>query len=285
MEEIMEGIEMSPYASNPGELDLLPNHIRGIKDERIYGDEEDIHEGFHELTHYTEEQTTPICGKGKILLVKGAEGSRKSFFTSCMLSGAFIDNIRYTLGFRLALDPDEVIIHFDTEMDKHEVKGRKQMFNSICKLDPRDDRHQVYSINDYSWRQRLEIITHVVTTCERPIAVILIDQVADLLEDYDVNDTKQVAVVIESLLAWKRASNAMIVATMHTNRGGKTTNGVLGKNLDHKVFTSFLVEYDIDDHITRITQYKARKQKIVGQLKLMQDDRGLPRFLNYKDDF
>lgn len=279
-----EYMGLGSYTDTPSELDLVPDHIREIWDRRIYGDEQDIDEGYFELTYSDGVTKTPICGKDKIILVKGEEGSHKSFFTSCVLNGAFNDLNRYTLGFQLDLKPDECIIHFDTEMDAHEVKGRKMAFNQLNKLDSRDDRHQVYSILDYTWKQRAEMITHVVNHSSMQPAVILIDQLADLMPAYDVNDTLHAGQVLEWLLAWKRATKAMIIVTMHTNRGGIVTNGILGKNVDHKATASFLVKHDRESRITEVTQHKARKRRI-EKVKFMQDDRGLPRLLNYEDIF
>lgn len=272
------------YPSDPGELDLVPDHIRDFKNQRICGDEEEIAEAFFELRHKSEDLDLPICGKRKIMLVKGEEGSRKSFFVTCVESSAFIDFPRYTLGFNFALGPDECIVHFDTEMDAHEIKARKMAFNKMCKLDPRDDRHQVFSILDYTWKQRLEFISHAIMHLDKKPAMIVIDQVADLLPSYDVNNTEHAGSIIENLLGWIRSTGAMILVTMHTNRGGISTNGILGKNLDHKVFSSFLIQYDKDDHITRASHFKSRKRK-VEKIKFMQDDFGLPRLLNFKDDF
>lgn len=272
------------YTDSPSELELVPDHIREVWDNRIYGDEEDIDEGYFELTHKDGDVITPICGKDKIILIKGEEGSHKSFFTTCLLSSAFTTFTRYTLGFNLDLGGDEGIIHFDTEMDKHEVKGRKASFNKLTEINAHDERYQVYSIADYTWRQRAEMITHVVTNTKKKPGVIFIDQLADLMPSYDVNNTEHAGQVIEWLLAWKRATGAMIIVTMHTNRGGITTNGILGKNVDHKATASFLVKHDRDTRITEVMQHKARKRRI-NKIKFMQDDRGLPRLLTYQDIF
>ena len=282
MGTIQEGLDT--YVHHGSELDLIPDHIREIWDMRIYGDETDIDEGYFELTHFNGTDKIPICGKNKIILIKGEEGSHKSFVTSCILSSAFTDFTRYTLGFKLDLDPEECIVQFDTEMDAHEVKGRKMAFNAITGLDPRSDRHQVYSILDYTWKQRAEMITHVVSHSPTPVGVILIDQLADLMPAYDVNDTAHAGQVLEWLLAWKRITKAMIIVTMHTNRGGIVTNGILGKNVDHKATASFLVKHDRDSRITEIIPHKSRKRRI-EKLKFMQDDRGLPRLLAFDDIF
>lgn len=281
--ELPDLTDLSPHQADSDEDKyLVPEHIRDCWNERIRGDEPEISSGFYELTHEDDEEL-PICGKNKIMLIKGVEGSRKSLLLSCIMSSAFTTQQRYTLGFKLHMYPDECIVHFDTEMDKQDIKERKAQFNALCGLTPDDDRHMVFSIQDYTWRQRAEIITHILSNIDRPIAVVVIDQIADLLPNYDVNDTESAGRIIEWLLSWKRLTGAMIVVSMHTNRGGVQTNGILGKNLDHKIFASFLVEYDHNDHLSTVRHFKSRKRKI-RTLKFMQDLDGKPRLLKWDDD-
>jgi len=261
---------------NPSILDLNSLRVLGNETEEEF-ESELVHIDFRN-------NKTNICGKNQMMLVKGLEGSRKSFFVSCICLGAFISDRKKTMGFQYTLGEGESIIHVDSEMDRNELFFRKGMFNKLAGIEPDDPRHLVYSISDFSYFQKIEIIDTILNNEFQKPSVLIIDQLADLMPGYDVNDSKGAGAIIDKLYEWKKKYNCMIICIMHTNRGGEKTNGILGSWLDKKVQSSFLVEYNKDDHISRISQSKGRRRKI-DNFKLMQDDLGHPRLIEYNDIF
>ena len=272
---------------NDGPPEIIPDFIEQLPHRRVYGkkDRERVKVDYS-LTYLDGKATIPVAGKNKILLIKGREGSRKSFLASCILMSAFIDKRRYTMGFNLDLADNEVILHLDTEMDIEETEERKEQFNTLCNLSPEDDRYRVYNIANFSYAQRVEIITHLIQEIEmedREVGVLVIDQVADLLRGYNVNDDVGANEALETLLMWKRMTGGIVMPIMHTNRGGIDTNGKFGKWIDHKAFGSLLVTYDAENGETEVLHHKSRKRKI-PKLRFQQDTFGNPHFLNDDSD-
>lgn len=254
--------------------------IAEIPDMRIYGKPDRVKNDMNITLHHGDENI-PICGKNRMLLVKGRDKSRKSILANCILMSNFTRNEKYTLGFKLCLEPDEVIIHFDTEMGKEDVENRKEQFNDICNLDPENDVYQVYDIEPYSYRQRRDIIEYVILEHIKSgtkLGAVVIDQAADLLKGYNVNDTDDISDAAERILYWKRIADCMVIVLMHTNRGGVETNGLYGKILDDKTYASLLCSRDEETNITTVS-HKTRGRPI-DDFRFRHDlVTGLPRYL------
>lgn len=274
-------LEVGDDRSEEVEVEEIPEYLRKIDERRVYGKENREKQDVDPyLTHGEGQDVIEIGGPRKIVLIRGREKSRKSLFAACILMSAFIRLVKYTLGFKMNIEPHEVILHFDTEMDQEEDEERKELFNKICGIDPESDVYQFYNIEPYSYRQRREIITYVIQRCldkGQNIGVVLIDQVADLVRAYDVNDKASASGALEHLQRWKEMADAMIMVIMHTNRGGLETSGWWGKILDDKCHSSFLLTYDEDSHET-VVKHSGRKRRI-QPFRFNQDRNGHPNYI------
>lgn len=280
----LDGMDFDDLTERELPQELVGQHILDLPSRRVLGNPQRQRQRIdYSLTYKVagREHPIPVCGKNKILLIKGNEGSRKSLLASCILMSRFIDDTKYTMGFKLDLEPGEIILHFDTEMDMEETEERKESFNRICSIRHDDPRYMMYNISDYSYQQRIDMINYTIQKVqeEHKIGLIVIDQVADLLRGYNANDEIGANDVLEWLLAWKRAGDCILMPVMHTNRGGVNTNGKLGKWIDHKAFGSLLVTYNHESHETEVQHHKSRKKKI-PKFRFHQDEHGNPRFLN-----
>lgn len=282
--DFLDGFDQEEAGSVPEEV--LPDHIKEIPERRVLGRKDRVKEKITYVVTYGKDKV-PIAKRNGILLIKGREGTRKTFLCTCILMSRFTQNKDIGLNFNVELEDDELIVYFDTEMHKEETEERKEFFNELTKIPPEDERHIVYNIRDYTAIQRIEIISEVlknIVASGRKVGILVVDQVADLLSSGDVNDMADANQVYSHFLAWMRLTNCLLVPIMHTNRGGTETDGRFGKLLDKKAFGSLLCTYNYDNNETEVMQHKGRKVKL-DKFRFMQEKTtGHPKFLNDDSD-
>ncbi len=219
-----------------------------------------------------------IIRRGENLLLFGLPKCRKSFLLDLLLSSFFCKNEFINMGFTAKPPDDEdwVILRFDTEQSDDEVYMRAHRFYKWCGYDPLmgipDERYQVYYLQGLDPKDRIRKIWEVVNRVEaegRKVAAVAIDQIIDLT--YGGDDKVEAQKVVSFFHALNAQFKCSIIATMHSNRTGRDTNGVAGSLFDKKFETSIRVEKD-DEGISKMSPKFTRRGSGNFWLRFAQND-------------
>lgn len=229
----------------------------------------------------------PVVARGDLMVVTGAQKTRKSLLIQSMIMSNYIQDDTVTLGFRMDLSGDP-IIYYDTEQPLRRVRKNMERFHNIIKATSHVPNYYVFSTKAMSAKKRLEFITYTIKQVQdktgRNPGFIGLDQIADLLPARDVNDQYGVDVVLEHITMWDELvqGKAVIAPVIHTNRGGQNTNGKMGVILDQKTDCSFLVNIEKGTWISKVTNKESRERRI-PDFEFRQDMDGSPRLLSVGD--
>lgn len=200
----------------------------------------------------------PVAGLGNILSVSGPPKSRKSLFVDVLLAAFF--NQKYSLGFKGKLPKGKKIIYFDTEQHRTTFQMNRRRFYDMCGLPPDTDVIKSFNMRKYSVDERILLIDKTLLTFSDEVAVVVIDGIVDIC--HDLNDNRSVSETIQHLMRWTEVHNTLLISVLHTNRGGISTNGVLGSTLDKKCDTLFRCSIDEQERITSVENTMARRKPL-----------------------
>lgn len=227
-----------------------------------------------------DDKKVPVLAKGDFLVITGREKSRKSTFSSSILAAKFSNTRFQTLGFSTSLDSDSVVMRFDTEQNKVTEVTNRRTFHKLCALEEDDDTFREYNLRGYTYMQKCEMIEYAMQKVideGKEIGLVVIDQIADLVLNSDVNNTIEVDRIKVKLEEWTSRFNTAIIVIIHTNRGGEETNGVLGTMLDKKCFGRFLIRFN--EETGSSTAYHKTRDKYAKPIEFTHDEDYFPILL------
>lgn len=267
-------------------LELIPDHLRSWKDnEIIFTKYAESDEDGEIIVEYEEEngRVIPVAAKRDLVVITGREKSRKTLFLQCILMSLWTNDLNVTMRFRMKLE-DPLILLFDTEQPIRRTKKNLRRFYDMIGHTKLLKGYRVFNIRKFTYMQKIEFISHtiesVIKETGRNPDVIIVDQVGDLLPARDVNDQSGIDQMITCLNRWVDITGALMFAVIHTNRGGKDTNGKAGVALDQKSDCCFLTELDKNskEYASTVINKHARERR-VPEFTFRQDFNGRPRLL------
>lgn len=124
------------------------------------------------------------------------------------------------------------VLWFDTEQSIYNAAQVREIVSKLAGLSPEEckKRFNTYSCRGMGILDMVEVI--VVQTCARNPDLVVIDGVADLVENF--NDVEQSSKIIRNLLMLTAKLNCAIVTMLHTNKENDNPKGHLGSLLKQK---------------------------------------------------
>ena len=226
-----------------------------------------------------------IASRGEVVVFYGPPKSRKSTALNCVTASAFSDDPDRTLKFELDLLPDDEILYFDTEMALTAFHRRQMKLNKMCGYGGTQDIPSLhaYSLKPYNYRERLKQIEFFIKKHIDTVAVIVIDQIADLVGD--INDRAQTSHLINRIEYWTEISQAMLVTSIHASRGSEDMTGVTGSELAKKMDSGFYMEKIRTTKQTKVVHLLSREED-VNDFFFDHNEYGYPVLIDdSKDDF
>jgi hypothetical protein len=197
-----------------------------------------------------------IGSRGNIVTITGKAKSRKTVIASAIATSFFLPAEAEFLGFNAALNPDDKILHIDTE------QGYYHYYESVVRIF-RDagvdipERFTSIHTRDAEVGLRIELTEYLLETL-RP-RVCIVDGVTDFV--YDINSQQEAVEVGEKLLQWSYRYDCVIIVVIHTTKTTGYMTGAIGTYLEKKCETSIKVEKpeDNEDISTVTCQFSRNK--------------------------
>lgn len=185
----------------------------------------------------------PIGSKSNILTITGKAKSRKTVIASALATSLFTSPSSNFLGFHAVINPDDSILHIDTEQGyKHYYHSVKRVFNDASLKEVPKNFTSIHT-RDADIKLRIEVIEFMLAKL-KPV-VLIIDGVTDLV--YNINDQVEATLVGEKILSWSAKYNMLVITIIHTTKGTGYMTGAIGTYLEKKCETSIKVEKQEDD--------------------------------------
>lgn len=221
-----------------------------------------------------------------ILLIDGHTKTRKTSFIKMMVaahlsrSGVY-ENIKSTF------DINQYVLWFDTEQMEGEFRDTISNTIFISGRERKPENFLAFNLKNLTPEQRINaIIYNINKTIQKhtrnghidqrdKIAMIIIDQIADLVND--INDNKEVRDIIHFLNYIIKITGALIPIVIHKNKNNTQATGVIGYEIKKKasVYLSASKKKDSDNEADSMIYLNEARIPVIFK-----------RFyLNYKDDY
>lgn len=200
-----------------------------------------------------EGEKKPLFSLGDLSLITGQAKSKKTFFTSLILSG-FLGN--ESSGFVGFLPPDkQKVLFIDTEQKAYDVLKVAKRISALAGKDV-SDRLTVLKFRGTSPLDLLELVEYGLFNIDG-IGFVIIDGIKDLTTS--INDEIQANDIATKLLNWTEALDIHILTVLHQNKGNSFARGHLGTELQNKAETVLSVRRsDLIDNLSEVTPVQCR---------------------------
>lgn len=194
----------------------------------------------------------PLFSLGDLSLITGQAKSKKTFFTSLILS-AFLGNSES--GFISFLPPErDRVLLIDTEQKSYDVQKVGKRIMTLSNGD--DNKLIVLKCRGASPSQIVELIGYGLDKYEG-IGFVVIDGIVDLVSDS--NDLSESNKIATTLMNWTENLNIHILTILHQNKGNNYARGHLGTVLQNKSETVLSVRRsEFIDNLSEVTPVHCR---------------------------
>jgi len=207
---------------------------------------------------------------GNFSAIIGKAKSRKSFFTSFILSAAI--NKKSSAKVKVVNSPTQnKVIVFDTEQSSFDVA---RILHRVRQMGGNSDNLSIYCLRAFTPDDRLFLIERAIYNTDG-LLIVLIDGLRDLVKD--INNAEEATLVTSKLMKWTEERNLHIVSVLHQNKGDNHARGHLGSEVVNKAETVISVEKDGD---VSIVQTEFCRGKDFAPFAFSIDGDGLPYILD-----
>jgi hypothetical protein len=177
--------------------------------------------------------TSSFTGKGK---------SKKTFLLSIVMA-CYASNDIMQHKFRSTLPENKrAILHFDTEQGEYDTYLVARRMHDLA--GGYQEHLGNFNLREYEPMERLDIIYKAIDKFRSSLGVVLIDGIADLVND--INDVQESVKITSYLLEWTKKYNIHIANVIHQNKNDNYATGHLGSSLIKKSEVVIGVEKDPD---------------------------------------
>lgn len=184
----------------------------------------------------------PIGSRGNILAITGKAKSRKTVVASGIATSAFKKEGGF-LGFTADLQPEDEILHIDTEQGYYHYYGSVVRIFRDADLGKNipNNFHSIHT-RDATVDLRIEILEYMFAKIKPRVAIL--DGVTDFVKD--LNNQEEATRLGEILLRLSYQYDALIIVIIHTTKTTGFMTGAVGTYFEKKAQTVIKVERDDD---------------------------------------
>ena len=180
---------------------------------------------------------------GNISSFTGKGKSKKTFLTSIILA-AMSTSRDIQRKFRSNLpESKQQILHFDTEQGDYDTYLVSKRIHSIA--GGYREYLGTFNLRDYDPYDRIDIISNAIKFFKDNIGFVMIDGIADLVND--INDVNESTAIVTKLMHLTKKYNIHISTIIHQNKNDNYATGHLGSSLIKKSEVVIGVETSIDN--------------------------------------
>lgn len=264
---------------------LVPDHLLDWKNRMVYYDPEATDDDSDVVLWFNTDdgQIIPCAALSELMVITGREKSGKSLLQQSIIMSNWTKDKNKSLSYTMKLK-ERPILYFDTEQPVRTTRKNVRRFHEVIGVTSQIPSYHVFNIRAMTSSQKLEYVTYVIKNCQDQFGqnpgLIVIDQIADLCPNRDVNNDLGVETIHVNLCKWQEITDGQCLTSViiHTNRGGINTNGKLGVMLDQKTDCTFHLEMDYEEFVTTLT-HKSRG-KCIPNFRFRHDRDGHPRLLS-----
>lgn len=210
----------------------------------------------------------PVFSLGDLSLIQGRQKSKKTYFTSTIVSQMMSD--RYT---KLHAEPPEgtTIAVFDTEQSDYYAQLTNQRIN---RLSNSEKEYYYFPMREKNPQERKELIEFFIRKHKGQISLLLIDGIVDLL--FDFNDLKECTLLVQWIMTLTKECNVHCLCVLHENQGDSKARGHIGTLLAQKAETVLRIEKNATDWARSTITAKDTRGKQFMDFDIVIDGNGIP---------
>lgn len=217
-----------------------------------------------------------VCSLGNISTTVGAAKSRKTFFSTMMMSAMVSDNPEFGIkGFLYG----KKILFVDTEQAPFHVQ---KIGKRIQKITEKTDNYDIlYLRHCLDMDTRLAVLDYYLDKFGNNYTMVVIDGIVDLVNDY--NNQAECRKIVSLIMAWSDIYNNHINCVIHTNKDKGAARGHLGAELINKSEVVFRAT-KTDKETTEIKCEESRNKEF-DSFTFTINDHSLPERQYYPDGY
>lgn len=214
-----------------------------------------------------EDNLVDICSIGNISATVGGAKSRKTFFSTMMLSSFSSNEMKY--GFK-SFNLGKKGLFIDTEQAPFHVQKVAKRINDVSGTSEYVDLLYLRHCTDMD--TRLAVVDYYLSKNANKYSFVIIDGVVDLVNDY--NNQAECRKVISMIMSWSDIYKIHINCVIHTNKDQGYARGHLGAELMNKSETVFRTQKN--DQSTTTVSCEASRNRSFESFDFT-IDRGIPK--------
>jgi hypothetical protein len=223
----------------------------------------------------------PVFTFQNISVIHGKAKSKKTFLNTLFTSGLIEDNIlmnKFVVD--LPIDKKQVL-YFDTEQGRFDVYRVNKRVLYLIQNKKKIDNLGMFGLAGEDANMIVQLIEYSLDEMFKNVAVVFIDQVADLLNS--VNDEKEAVRLVKKIENWKIKYNIHVCCVLHQNKHDGYAQGWLGTQLMKKAQTIIKVNKDnICNNISHVEPDLMRGREF-EMFSFQINDSGIPEMLSKED--
>lgn len=205
----------------------------------------------------------PLANKGNSILIYGLYGTRKSTLQRSLKAAILSPNGKYG-NWVIPTRSNTGIVAFDTEQpDVNWRTGERELFALLNETQDIPRYNSIPLAHESDLATKLSFVLEYIYRCNagegslhNDIGYVFIDQIGDLLADgNDESECKSLWNCIVSILDVRGIT---LIATLHTEKTGRSTRGSAGSISEQKVATTIKLSIENDGEPTKLEFKKTR---------------------------
>lgn len=194
-----------------------------------------------------------LCSLGNISTTIGAAKSRKTFFSTMIVSAMVSDKPEFGMKGNLM---GKNILFIDTEQAKFHVQRLQKRITEVTGTNKNYVFLSLRHCKDMD--TRLAFIDWYLYKYHKEYAFVIIDGVVDIVNDF--NNQAECRSVVSHIMSWSAIYNLHINSVIHTNKDKGSARGHLGAELINKSEVAFRVK-KLESNLTDISCEASRNKE------------------------
>ncbi len=231
------------------------------------------------IMHFQEDNQTfcDVMSLGNISVSVGGAKSRKTFFSTMLLSGFISDRVEF--GFKGNLEGKRALL-IDTEQSKYHVQKVARRIKTITGKNL-SDYIDVLAFRDIpDMKMRLAMLEYHLNANQGEYSFVCIDGIVDLVNDF--NNQEECRKVVGLIMSWSSIYDCHINSVIHTNKDKGYARGHLGAELINKSEVAFRIN---KEDINTSVKCEASRNAPFSDFEFNVNDNGLPERMSFPSGY
>lgn len=218
---------------------------------------------------------------GNFSVITGKAKSKKTFSTTMPMASFVKNGIVYNKFRSILPSGKRTILKIDTEQATYDAYIAAKRIERLVGFE--SPNFGTFDLREYMPYDRMEIIEYIIKKFSDVIGVILIDGIADCVND--INNIDEAVSVVTAIMKWTKVYNCHIICIIHQNKNDNYATGHLGSYLIKKAECVISVEKDTQfSEKSLVTCSDIRGTRDFEPFAFQINETGMPELCDYISD-